>query len=123
MNKEFARLGWSVGFSPIKNANNGANHLWISTPWRDLNLFPSDADAGASYFWQGGSSFPLGVVTSPVKVSDICMQSSEGKSLFGFGAKMLDFNGDGLVDLAVGSPRDKGLGENAGSVTILMNLA
>lgn len=121
--EEYGRLGWTIGFSPQSHRNNdGSQHFWINAPWRNDGILPSSVDAGSSYFWHGGSNFPTGFTSNAQSVSDLCIQSSLGKSLYGATAQMLDFNGDGFIDIALGGPRDHSIAENAGSVSILFNI-
>jgi hypothetical protein len=119
--QDFSRLGTAVGFSSSKNSD-GSQSLWITEPYRDNSWFdlPQDGDAGAIYLWNGGHNFPTGLQSNMKSCSTLCVESNVPKSLYGYSATLLDFDGDGLEDIALGGPRDHSITNNAGSVTIML---
>jgi len=119
--QSFSHLGMVVGFSPITN-ENGAQTLFVGEPYFDPSIFPSEADSGAAYLWKGGDVFPHGVTTNMQSSSSVCIQSTIGKSLTGYGGAMLDFNGDGIEDLVTTSPRDGTIVEYGGTVNIIIDV-
>lgn len=102
---------------------DGTSDLIVTEPWKDTNAFLSDGDAGAAYLWKGGSSFPSGVVKDPLSSSSSCFLSVDGKALFGYGFQVLDFNGDGELDVLLGGPRDRSLQLNGGSATLILSFS
>jgi hypothetical protein len=116
--EEFSRLGWRVLFA--KNSK-GTSDLVVSEPWKDRGIWPNEGDAGALYLFKGGSNFPTGLVKDPRASADLCMLSSTGKSLYGKSMCLLDFNGDGKVDLLVGGPRDRTVNDNSGGVSLMLS--
>jgi hypothetical protein len=100
---------------------NGVEDLAIGIPFEDVDIAVLDNDAGAVAVIYGTST---GLGTG----DDFITQDSnaitvtggtEGADNFGWALAAADFNNDGLIDLATGSPgEDLGLSENAGVVSI-----
>ncbi len=117
----FMISGMNLGFSPVRNAD-GSQSLWVSEPYHNPSLFPSEADSGAAYLWEGGILFPKGITSNVKESSTICVESNVGKSLTAYAATMLDFNGNGVADLLLTAPRDHSLVEYGGSVNIILDI-
>jgi hypothetical protein len=99
---------------------DGLSDLLITHPYRhDSSFFPSGGDIGGAYIWKGGSGFPKGIVSDLQRSSDSCIVGKSHKELLGKTAAILDFNGDGKMDLLLGAPRDHSVKENAGSVALI----
>jgi len=116
-NEAFARLGLVVLISDLNK--DGLDDLWISEPFR--NTENGGVDAGAGYMWLGGSTFPKGTVSNCHDSSDLCFSSSKTRSLYTKSVEILDFNGNGKWDIALGGPRDYSTAYMAGSVSILFD--
>lgn len=98
---------------------NGTDDLAIGVPREDVS---SISDAGAVNVLYGSREFGIRATNNQLWHQDTPGVDDWAETGDGFGSVLAtgDFNGDGFVDLAIGSPReDDGLGYDAGAVNIL----
>eukprot|EP01116_Phalansterium_solitarium_P004292 TRINITY_DN1525_c0_g1_i2.p1 TRINITY_DN1525_c0_g1~~TRINITY_DN1525_c0_g1_i2.p1 ORF type:complete len:849 (-),score=281.79 TRINITY_DN1525_c0_g1_i2:324-2870(-) len=120
---EFGRLGWNVGWVDSNNDGN-AEFFYETEPYgAGFNaLRHHEWDTGAIYIWRTKNG-PTNTDNS-LKSCDFCIKSPIKEALFGRSVATLDFNGDGVMDLLLGGPRDStsGAGDNTGSAALLLSL-
>jgi len=98
--------------------HDGRDDLAASAPRQDVASFSS---AGAVFVFSGSShGLPDGTVHRWTQDSEGILDRAETDDRFGESLWIGDFNGDGFVDLAIGSPRENiGVIGNAGAVNLI----
>ena len=103
-------------------SGNGIDDLAIGIPFEDVGTAIFDNDSGAVAVIYGTTT---GLGTGDDFMSQdshavTVTEGTEGADNYGFALAAGDFNNDGRMDLAIGSPgEDLGLSENAGVVSVL----
>jgi len=82
----------------------------------DLNV-----DSGAFYVFKTGEHFPEGIVRDCAQLSSFCFASTVPQSRYSSSVAFLDFNGDNVLDVLLGAPRDHTLFENSGSAGLFLS--
>ena len=105
------RFGYSLAAGDFNG--DGNDDLAIGTPSEDV----SGAHSGYVWLFQGNSSqlMPWGSGLSQATGIDD-LDENENAEMFGWALAAGDFDGDGLDDLAVGTPREFNQGERTGTV-------
>jgi len=112
---EEERLGYSIAGLGDFNGD-GYNDLAVGAPGMIWN--PVRDQGGAVYIYFGGPSVS-GTIYAPR--ADVYLKGEAAMDWFGFSvAGGVDFNGDGLTDLAVGAPGNDALGDMSGKAYIFL---
>jgi len=111
--EKFGRFGWDVKL--IDTTGSGAWNLWITQPRKKISLL--EVEAGAVYQWDALVS--ASHTSSPSESANMCIYSNSPEGRFGQNTAFLDFNGDGVKDTVIATPRYSS--NMNGAVTVLFS--
>jgi glycosylphosphatidylinositol phospholipase D len=107
-NSKYSRFGWNTAFGDYNG--DGLDDFIAGEPFRKSS---AGVESGTIRFWYGGYTFPRHTVDNPSASATLSIDYDKEKSRFGSKIIMLDYNGDGCVDLAV-SARQNSLNSRFG---------
>ena len=95
---KYAKLGWSL----ISGQLPGYGQVLITAaPWYGN---PGNSQHGRVYILSSSKNFLAGNFTDIDEVADQILEGTTENSRFGYSLTLLDYNADGVSDLAVGAP-------------------
>lgn len=77
--------------------------LIAGAPWYGI---PGNSQHGRVYIMSGNRKYPLAENNDIDEVADQILSGNEENSRFGFALAVVDFNADGINDLAISAPSE-----------------